>query len=345
MGNLSAVTTSSALPPSLAAVVAAQGGVFRCRQALASGLSADEISRRLRSGEWLRLRRGIYAEAHAASLMDRQERCRLDLRALALTVSAPWCASHDTAMTVLGLPSLPGRAPTLHITRPDLRATRLEAGVHHHAASLPGDHVVTLDGLRVTSPARTALDVARTVDDDAGIVAMDAVLRRGIPRSELLAVHTYCRAWDGARRAGRLLPLADGRAESAGESLLRLRVVSRGLPPPDVQLVIVHGAFVARSDLGWRDRRTLLEFDGRIKYGVPDGTSAAAAGEIVWQEKRREDRLRDLGWEVVRATWADLYDPAPLMDRLSRASSVAAGGSPAEGTRAFGPALKGEHHP
>ena len=44
----------------------------------------------------------------------------------------------------------------------------------------------------------------------------------------------------------------------------------------------------------------LIEFDGRVKY---------ATGDALWAEKQREDRIRGLGYEVVRLTWADLKNP------------------------------------
>jgi very-short-patch-repair endonuclease len=66
-------------------------------------------------------------------------------------------------------------------------------------------------------------------------------------------------------------------------------------------------------DFAWRRERILLEFDGKGKYlrGMSPGEDP---GEVVWREKRREDRLRALGWIVVRVVWADLMHP----ERLTR---------------------------
>jgi very-short-patch-repair endonuclease len=61
----------------------------------------------------------------------------------------------------------------------------------------------------------------------------------------------------------------------------------------------------------FRAQRTIVEFDGLIKYGGADGRQALV------DEKRREDALRSLGYQVVRLTWRDLYDPG-LVDRLIR---------------------------
>ena len=78
------------------------------------------------------------------------------------------------------------------------------------------------------------------------------------------------------------------------------------------------GRFVARVDFGWEEQRTVGEFDGKAKYGEllkPGQTSRDA----MLAEKRREDLLRDLGWQVVRWTWADLYHPGVIRNRVLRA--------------------------
>jgi very-short-patch-repair endonuclease len=72
-----------------------------------------------------------------------------------------------------------------------------------------------------------------------------------------------------------------------------------------------------RADFFFRRERTVVEADGRIKYRDPYSGDAAS---VLWREKLREDRLRDLGLEVVRATWADGDDDgAELVRRVLRA--------------------------
>jgi very-short-patch-repair endonuclease len=71
------------------------------------------------------------------------------------------------------------------------------------------------------------------------------------------------------------------------------------------------GDRVARVDFLFRKQRTVVEADGRIKYDAP---------AVLWNEKLREDWLRDMGLEVVRATWADGDDRgASLVARVGRA--------------------------
>jgi hypothetical protein len=75
---------------------------------------------------------------------------------------------------------------------------------------------------------------------------------------------------------------------------------------------------VARADFGWELERTLGEFDGKVKYGRLRRPGEEPE-DAVFREKVREDRIRDLGFEVVRWTWSDLKQPQVLADRLQRA--------------------------
>ena len=92
-----------------------------------------------------------------------------------------------------------------------------------------------------------------------------------------------------------------------------------GLPPPDlhVRLRRPDGSLIARCDFGWRDARVLGEFDGRIKYGrlLRPGQ---APGDVVFEEKRREDALRDERWGMVRWVWRELDAPVLLGRRITR---------------------------
>lgn len=106
--------------------------------------------------------------------------------------------------------------------------------------------------------------------------------------------------------------LADGRSESVGESRARLLLNALGFrPTPQVEIRDPGGALVGRVDLLLERERIIIEFDGLMKYADANGRSALAA------EKAREDRLRALGYEFVRLTWADLSRPATV-ERLMR---------------------------
>jgi hypothetical protein len=118
------------------------------------------------------------------------------------------------------------------------------------------------------------------------------------------------------------LAFADGRSESVGESRSRVLIKRLGLPAPDLQVEVRRssGSLIGRSDFGWRQERTLAEFDGRVTYGrlLRPGQDPS---DVVFAEKLREDALRDQGFQVVRWIWSGLDRPLVVGDRLNRAFS------------------------
>ena len=108
----------------------------------------------------------------------------------------------------------------------------------------------------------------------------------------------------------------DGRHESVGET--RLAHVFRGIGIAATPQVWVRGLQDWRVDFMVDGTRVIVEFDGAVKYGGPAGHRALLA------EKRREDALRELGFEVVRVTWADLAQPQVIRARIMAAVARAA---------------------
>jgi hypothetical protein len=166
----------------------------------------------------------------------------------------------------------------------------------------------------LTSPLRTAIDIARWSERIGDAVAVtDAVLRRGdATKDQLIDWLDQFRSWPGMAQARRVIDYADPLAESPLESHSRVMFAEQGLPPPDTQVEITDGTcFVARVDFLWRHASTIGEADGRLKYAV---------GDAVYREKRREDRLRELGFEVVRWDFSDVrFSPTATADRIRTA--------------------------
>lgn len=298
---------------SLSALAMEQGGVFLRRQARECGFSDEEVRAQLRAGEWIRLRRGAYCLGAARLDNPGDEGWhRLVVRAVLLALEAPAVVSHVSAAALAQLPLHRAGLDIVHVTRPG-HAARTEGGVDHHDARLdPHELEQRPDGVWVTSLARTVLDVSRTCTIETGIVAADSALNRGLGKDELRAMLESVRDWTGARLAARVVEMADGRAESVGESLMRYDFTRGGLPTPELQVEFrdERGIVWARVDALFAEERTIVEFDGRMKYDDPT---------TLWREKLREDRLRELGYEVVRVTWSDLGAPAALATRIRAA--------------------------
>ncbi len=292
------------------------GDVKLTRQLLREGYESSAIAGRVRRGELFRLRRGAYATDEVAGRES-------DLRLIEATISqadTDVVISHLSAAAVHGLPYYRVRPHRVHLTRPGgTSGGNIRGPVHVHVAPLSAADRTMIDGLPVTSLARTTVDVARTLGFRRGVAVADAALAAGMSPDLLLQTVDTLAGFRGIAMARRVAWFADGRSESAGESESRAVLADAGVPEPDLQYEVFDaGELVARCDYVWREHRTLGEFDGLVKYGrlLKPGQTAA---DVVVAEKLREDRLRDLGWQVVRWIYADLAQPQPLSTRIRRA--------------------------
>jgi hypothetical protein len=289
------------------------------QQALADGFSDAELARLLRSGRWARLRRGAYLPG--APPPDLVARHLLLVHAATRALRRPAVVSHQSAAVLLGLPLWNVRLAQVHITRPPGASTDVRRSLRCHVGRLKDDDVVTVDGIRCTGPVRTVLDLARSLRFESAVVATDAALhRRSIGHDELRTRLFDLAGLPGSRAAARVVAFADGRSESVGESRSRVLLHAGGLTPTVLQLPIRSsaGAFLGRVDFAWVKRRVVGEFDGRIKYGrlLRPGQDP---GDAVFEEKRREDAIREEGWRVVRWTWGDLAVRGLVQQRVHRA--------------------------
>ncbi|GAC68699.1 hypothetical protein [Gordonia soli] len=231
--------------------------------------------------------------------------------------------SHNSAAVLLDMPLL---APDLSQVHFSAELTGRASGpAHVHEARLAAADVIQLDGISVTSIARTACDVARFGSKHQAVNILDVALRTGV----LYEVAGRARRHHGIRTLRAALPLADARSESVGKSYSRSVITELvGIPAPDLQVAIAlaDGSQV-RGDFGWRDRsgriRVIGEFDGRFKYRHDTFRSGMAPEEIVYAEKLREDAIRASGVIVVRWTWDDLRHPERLRAKLLAALRMA----------------------
>jgi hypothetical protein len=218
----------------------------------------------------------------------------------------------------------------VHQIRPGSGGSLRTARRHVHVGRLPPEDIVTVDGMRVTSPARTLIDLARIVSWETAVIAADHALHLPIfgtdaSRRPLLTTEELEGALDQAGHlpkvgaARRALRFADGRSESVGESRTRLVLRSLGLPDPELQVeVLDRGQFVARVDFAYPELGVVIEFDGETKYGALLAPGESPSDAVI-REKHREDDLRRLGLVVVRLTWGELSDRRLVYDRVTAA--------------------------
>jgi len=179
--------------------------------------------------------------------------------------------------------------------------------VVHHADSSVTD-VTELAGIPVTTAGRTVADCLRTFGPRISVPIADAALHRKLTSIDEIVVQLEMQChWSGRPRSDQSLDIVDGRRESWLESYAFVRFVEWGVDLPEPQVGVFDGAddFVARVDGGWLEDGTVLELDGKSKYLLPRDGVIDPAG--VWrEEKRRYDRVGNLGLERVRFGLTDL---------------------------------------
>lgn len=298
-------TAAAALPDDEAAQLARTQGFVVCReQLLTLGWTDADIRREVRRARWNRPARGVLSPV---VVTDDDHEARRRWRALATCAALlrrpDHVASARSAAILHGLPTLGlPRQPELTTTGRDTSGRRQGAQVYE--ASVDAHAQTTWFGAPVMTVARTVLDVCRH-DRRGGIIAADAALRENLVTPREIAVEFAGAAgWPGVRQAREVVSLADARAESPLESVVRLALHDDGFPAPELQMWV--GGF--RVDFCWPDRRVILEADGRVKY----------VGNALWDEKRREAALRALDYRVERVLWADVMHGWPAFSRRLR---------------------------
>lgn len=170
------------------------------------------------------------------------------------------------------------------------------------------------DGLPVTTAARTAFDLGRRLPVAAAVPRIDALMNAtGVTVAAIAAVAAAHGGVRGLCTLGESLSLVDGGAESPYESMTRMLLVQNGFPRPQSQIRVrdSNGAVVARLDMGWRQWRVGVDFEGAQHWTDPR------------QRNRDLDRyalLPELGWADIRLTSGMLHNtPRKFLDRVGAA--------------------------
>lgn len=190
------------------------------------------------------------------------------------------------------------------------RPRRRDIVTHH--ASLPSSDVCVVEGLRVTSPARTYVDMASLLAFDDVVALGDVVLRRHLSsREELLRVASARATYPGRRRAVSAIAWLDAAAASPRESHLRVLLRRGRLPRPEVNGVIrdADGGFLAVGDLVFRRERVVVEYDGDVHASMQQRAKDAARRAV----------LREHGWIVVEIVGEDMRYPHRVLARVRSA--------------------------
>lgn len=274
------------------------------------GVRPDELSELVALG----LLRRVFVDVYAAVQAPDSMRARAE--ALRLILPPNTVVTDRTAAWLHGIDILRRGA---HLEAPELDTctvtdTRMRRpGVDGRRRGLLRRDVTEISGLPVTTLLRTTCDLGRLLWRYDGLAAIDAALRVGLDRERLLAECDRFRGYRGIRQLRVLAPLGDPRAESPGESALRLHWYDAGLPSPDLQhSVHDDDGFVRfRLDVPAPDVRYAAEYDG-MRYHSHPADRAHDAARRAW--------LRDArGWRIDVFTQDDVYRPGTkIVDALAR---------------------------
>jgi len=282
------------------------------------GMTDWQVRRLLNDGVLVRLRRNVVVGACLVERASADRKAAHELALKALLVAYPdAAASHESAALASQLPVF--AVPPVPIATRAAGAWRGGLSGRIRIAPLPPEHLTTASGVSCTTVPRTVVDVARTATLMQAVVVGDAALReRRCTPTDLADMVSQLESWADVGKAREAVNFLDARAESPLESISRVAMHEHCLPPPEPQ-VWRRGASGKwyRVDFYWEQFRLIGEADGKVKYGFAEPDQAA--DEAVWQEKLREDDLRDADEQVVRWTYGQMVSQTTAtIDRLRR---------------------------
>ncbi len=310
------------LTPMVRTLAKVNDGLVLTADLVRTGCSRADIERLLRANALRRVCRGTYlaVDPDAAPLTPEARYRTLVLAAIALRAprGSTIVPAGPASVVLHGLP-LVGRAPAVvHVAAPQ-SGGRKRSGLISPIGTHLRHEISRIGEIQAASPARAVLDTARVMTTVAGVAAADAALRLGLlSKDDLQMALEGMQRHRGVLRAKKVNELASELSESPGESWSAVTIDALGLPRPERQHSFHDAAgLIGRVDFWWPEQRVVGEFDGRIKYGRSN-PSGRAPEDVLWDEKRREDRLRARGLTVVRWTAEELAVPARLDARLRR---------------------------
>lgn len=289
---------------------------------LACGMTDNQIRRAVTRGVLSTVRPGVYVARSVLEGSSADVRHLHSVRAASVSAGV---VSHQSAALVHGFSLWEPDLTLVHVTVDRAAGGRITTRRHVHVGPLAADDVVSVDGLQVTSAARTIADLSRTLDFEAAVCVGDSALNSGSTTIEAIRACLDSTPTRGGTSARRAVDFLDPRSESVGESRSRVMLRALGMPAPELQIPVLDpsGRLIGRPDFLFDRQGVIGEFDGFVKYSslVPKGSSPS---RVAFAEKRREDEFRSYGWMVVRWVWSELATPDVVGRRLRRAFDIAA---------------------
>jgi len=264
---------------------------FTTAQARELGISKKQLIAAVGSGEVRRVLRGVYQRTDEPDTVENRA------AAAALVLASGSVLRDRSAAWLHGIDVFTyaehGVVPPLETCVGRFRAPSDRLGVDGGTRDLAPDDVMTIQGVRVTTPLRTALDLGCNLRRRDALAALDQFMRtHGLTREQLAqgALKFFRRR--GVIQLRQLIPHANERSESPRESWTRLEIVDAGLPCPELQFWIeIDGMPTYRIDLAYPCLRVAVEYDGDEFH--------LRTEEQKRHDAERREWLRQNGWSVI----------------------------------------------
>ncbi|CKI35416.1 hypothetical protein LTT02_25200 [Mycolicibacterium smegmatis] len=263
-------------------------------------LAAGTLTRHQLRSRFIAVYQDIYvAKGTLPTAILRAKACWLRSRRRGVLAGYSAAALHGARWIDPGLPA--------YILDTNRRPAR---GVVVWSDAIEDDEICLIGDMRVTTPVRTALDLACKFPEDVAVPAIDSLARAAklkVADIELAAEHHAARR--GIRQARTIIALVDPGAESPRETWLRLVVVRAGYPPPQTQYAVLneYGALIGEVDMAWPELKIALEYEGQHHTDPV----------TLRKDIQRADEMMENGWIVIRVTARD--GEATVLKRVAKA--------------------------
>lgn len=231
----------------------------------------------------------------------------------AKTNPPPEVFSHISAALIHNLPISHPVTHQVEVVRPG--TNRKFKSIHVRGNLIPKEHRATINGAEVSTLERTLIDVARSYNLDVSVPMIDDALHRKLTtREKIRATLAQCLEKRNAAKVRLAIDLADSRRESPAEAVAAVRFYEHGITGLEPQVTFRADSVnrEIRVDFCHRRARLIIEIDGIGKLYLGSGVPRQELEE----ERRREQWLRDEGWQVIRISWKELFQEAKFYDIL-----------------------------
>jgi hypothetical protein len=278
----------------------------------------SELVGAVRRGSLVPVTRGAFRRVEA---LETNPHLRADdaflavVRATQMLSPIPLVFSGFAAAAVWGLPIIGSWPTRVDVASAPAAGGRSNKMIRRSSLLHPAESVER-EGLRVTTLARTVVDVGRTASFSQATAMADSALHgraatASRPAREPLTLSALLQQLDrfghaaGTAKCRGIVDFADGESGSPGESLSRAGMKLLGFPAPQLQVPFFdQNGFIGAVDFWWPEFKLIGEFDGNGKYLRDEFAKGRTPAQVVIDEKHRENRLRALGNGMTRWDWS-----------------------------------------